>query len=157
MIFIKIKFKSYKIQLLQADYDEQSLHLRVADEKNTKYSQEVKRLEEELYCERQNTVNETSLRKTFECKLRELEIKYENNNMMISTNGKKHLEKLESKLKSLETELELEKRKSRDAAKFSRQMERNYKDMEYQFYQEKRNFERLEVLNKQTKCHIIKS
>ena len=133
------------------------MHLRVADEKNTKYSQEVKRLEEELYCERQNTVNETSLRKTFECKLRELEIKYENNNMMISTNGKKHLEKLESKLKSLETELELEKRKSRDASKFSRQMERNYKDMEYQFYQEKRNFERLEVLNKQTKCHIIKS
>ena len=132
------------------------MHLRVADEKNTKYSQEVKRLEEELYCERQNTVNETSLRKTFECKLRELEIKYENNNMMISTNGKKHLEKLESKLKSLETELELEKRKSRDASKFSRQMERNYKDMEYQFYQEKRNFERLEVLNKQTKCHIIK-
>ena len=121
------------------------MHLRVADEKNTKYSQEVKRLEEELYCERQNTVNETSLRKTFECKLRELEIKYENNNMMISTNGKKQLEKLESKLKSLETELELEKRKSRDASKFSRQMERNYKDMEYQFYQEKRNFERLEV------------
>ena len=132
------------------------MHLRVADEKNTKYSQEVKRLEEELYCERQNTVNETTLRKTIECKLRELEIRYENDNMMISTNGKKHLEKLESKLKSLETELELEKRKSRDASKFSRQMERNYKDMEYQFYQEKRNFERLEVLNKQTKCHIIK-
>merc|ERR1712079_957404 len=106
---------------------------------------EVKRLEEELYCERQNTVNETSLRKTFECKLRELEIKYENNNMMISTNGKKHLEKLETKLKSVEAELELEKRKSRDVAKFSRRMERNYKDMEYQFYQEKRNFERLEL------------
>ena len=105
----------------------------------------MKRLEEEIQCERQNTTNETQLRKSAEMRLRELEIKLENESLLISYNGKKYIEKLESKLTSLEAELELEMRKSRDAVKVARQMDRNYKDMEYQCAQERRNFEKMEV------------
>ena len=36
-------------------------------------------------------------------------------------------------------------RKSRDSVKLARQMERNYKDMEYQYNQEKKNYEKMEA------------
>lgn len=90
-------------------------------------------------------VNEETMRKNAELKLRELEIKFENDNLTMSSNGRKIVEKLENKIKSLEDNLEQEKRKCRDYHKMSKQMERNYKDMEYQYFQEKRNFEKLEV------------
>ena len=38
-----------------------------------------------------------------------------------------------------------EMRKSRDSVKLARQMERNYKDMEYQYNQERRNYEKMEA------------
>ena len=67
--------------------------------------------------------------------------------MALAKGGEKLVEGLESKVRDLEEELEAEKRHSRDAIKMSRQMERNCKDMEYQCQEEKRNYERLEVIN----------
>ena len=110
-----------------------------------KSMQELKRLEDSLCYERQNTMNEISRRKSAEIKCRELEIRNENANLSSSVGGRKWVEKLELKIRDLEAELEEEKRKGRDAVKMGRQMERHFKDMEYQFYQEKRNFERVEV------------
>ena len=123
--------------------------------------QELKRLEDEILCERQNTTNEASLRKSAEVKyrkpkcfkitlnikvrLRELEVRLENESLLMSLNGKKYIEKLETKLRSLETELEQEVRRSRDSVKLARQMERNYRDMEYQYNQERKNYQKMEV------------
>ena len=131
--------------MFQGDYEELTLHLKLVEEKAAKAGQEMKRLEEELCCERENTSNEISRRKSAELKLKELEIHFENSQLSASTGGRKLLEKLELKMRDLEADLEVEKRRSREAAKVSRQMERNYKDMEYQSFQEKRNSQRLEV------------
>ena len=119
--------------------------MKLVDEKQIKSMQELKRLEDSLCYERQNTMNEISRRKSAEIKCRELEIRNENANLSSSVGGRKWIEKLELKIRDLEAELEEEKRKGRDAVKMGRQMERHFKDMEYQFYQEKRNFERVEV------------
>ena len=78
-------------------------------------------------------------------RLRELEVKLENESLLLSYNGKQYSGKLETKLRSLEAELEQEMRKSRDSVKLARQMERNYKDMEYQYNQERRNYEKMEA------------
>ena len=102
-------------------------------------------MEETLSYERQNTTNEISRRKSAELKLKEVEIRIENANLSSSAGGKKWIEKLELKIRDLEGELDVEKRKGREAVKMARQMERNLKDMEYQYYQEKRNFERVQV------------
>ena len=136
--------------MFQGEYEELSLHLKLVEEKAAKAGQEMKRLEEELCCERENTINEMSRRKSAELKLKELEIHFENTQLSTSTGGRKLLEKLELKMRDLEADLEVEKRRSREAAKISRQMERNYKDMEYQCFQEKRNCQRIEV-NKRLK------
>ena len=119
--------------------------MKLVDEKQMKSMQELKRLEDSLCYERQNTMNEISRRKSAEIKCRELEIRNENANLSSSVGGRKWIEKLELKIRDLEAELEGEKRKGRDAVKMGRQMERHFKDMEYQYYQEKRNFERVEV------------
>ena len=133
------------IRYIQADYDEQTLQLKLVDEKQVKTTQELKRLEDSLCYERQNTMNEIARRKSAEMKCRELEIRKENANMSSSAGGRKWIEKLELKIRDLEAELEVEKRKGREAVKMERQMERHFKDMEYQYFQEKRNFERVEV------------
>ena len=119
--------------------------MKLVDEKQIKTTQELKRLEDSLCYEKQNTMNEISRRKSAEMKWRELEIRNENANMSSSGGGKKWMEKLELKIRDLEAELEVEKRKGREAVKMERQMERHFKDMEYQYFQEKRNFERVEV------------
>jgi hypothetical protein len=51
--------------------------------------------------------------------------------------GRKLVERLESKVRDIEEELEAKKRHSRDAIKMSRQLERNCKEMEYQCQEEK--------------------
>ena len=78
-------------------------------------------------------------------KLKELEVRLEKESLLMSVNGKKYIEKLETKLRSLEADLEQEGRRNRDNVKLARQMERNYKDMEYQYNQERRNYEKMEV------------
>ena len=119
--------------------------MKLMEEKHVKAGQEIKRLEEEVTCERQNTINEISRRKSAEIKLKEFEIRFENSQLSSSVGGRKMMDKLELKVRDLEAELEVEKRRSREAVKTSRQMERSYKDMEYQCHQEKRNFQRVEV------------
>ena len=78
-------------------------------------------------------------------KLGELQTKLDNSNNIMSAAHRKMLEKLESKLRGLEDELDQERRKSKDHLKHLRQAERNMKDLEYQSFQEKRNSERFEV------------
>ena len=130
---------------MQADYDEQCLQLRLVDEKFVRSTQELKRLEEDLVYERQNCSNEESARKILEMKLGELQTKLDNSNNIMSAANRKMLEKLESKLRGLEDELDQERRKSKDHLKHLRQAERNVKDLEYQSFQDKRNSERFEV------------
>ena len=106
---------------------------------------EVSRLEEEVIKEQERCHVELNHRKITESKLAETKIRAENAEMALAQGGRKLVERLENKIRDIEEELEAEKRRSRDATKFSRQMERNYKDMEYQWQEEKRNYERLEV------------
>ena len=90
---------------------------------------------------------EMNQRKAAENKIKEVRIRAENAELAMAQGGRKLAERLESKVRDLEEELEAEKRHSRDAIKKSRQMERNCKDLEYQCQEEKRNYERLEVIN----------
>ena len=131
---------------LQADFEEQSLHLRLVDEKFLRCSQEIKKMEEELMYERQNNSNEESVRKSLEQKIRDLEIRLENNSNAISANARKMLEKQDQKIRSLEMDLEQERRKCKENLKQLRQVERNCKDYEYQSLQDKRNSERFEEM-----------
>ena len=108
--------------------------------------QEVSKLEEELMKEQEKYQMEMNQRKAAESKIKEVQERAENAELALAQGGKKLVERLGSKVRDLEEELEAEKRHSKDAIKMSRQLERNCKDMEYQCQEEKRNYERLEVI-----------
>ena len=95
--------------------------------------------------EQERCQGEMCQRQEAECKMKEAIIRAENAEMALAQGGRKLVEQLESKIADLEEELEVEKRRSRDAVKMSRQSERNWKDLEYQWQEEKRNSDRLEV------------
>ena len=125
---------------------DQSNHFRAVDDKCKKAMQEVSKLEEELMNEQEKYQMEMNQRKAAESKIKEVKIRAENAELALAQGGRKLVERLESKVRDLEEELEAEKRHNRDAIKMSRQLERNCKDMEYQCQEEKRNYERLEVI-----------
>jgi phage shock protein A len=131
----------------KADFEDQSNLLRAVDDKCIKAMQEVSKLKEELMNEQEKYQMEMNQRKTAESKIKEQQVKAENAELSLAQGGKKLVERLGSKVRDLEEELEAEKRHSRDAIKMSRHLERNCKDMEYQYQEEKRNYERLEVKN----------
>ena len=126
--------------------DGQSDVLRAVDEKHIKAMQEVSKLEEELMNEQEKYQIEMNQRRAAESKITEEKIRAENAELALAQVGRKLVERLESKVRDLEEDLDAEKRNSRDAIKMSRQLERNCKDMEYQCQEEKRNYERLEVI-----------
>ena len=103
-------------------------------------------MEEDLMYERQNNSNEESVRKSLEQKIRELENRLEVTSNTISANARKMLEKQDQQIRSLETDLEQERRKCKESQKHLRQVERNCKDYEYQSLQDKRNSERFEEM-----------
>ena len=126
--------------------EDQSNVLRAVDDKHRKAMQEISKLEEELMSEQEKYQMEMNQRKASESKIKELQVRAENADLELAQGGRKLVERLEIIVRDLEEELEAEKRHSRDATKMSRQLERNCKDMEYQCQEEKRNYERLEVI-----------
>ena len=113
--------------------------------KQLKLLKEVTILEEEWTKEQERCHVEMNHMKITQSKMAEIKIRAENAEMALSQGGKKIVERLENRTRGLEEEMEAEKRHNRDATKFSRQMERNCKDMEYQCQEQKRNYERLKV------------
>ena len=95
--------------------------------------------------EQEKCYKEMNCRKEAESKMKEAILRAENAEMALSQVGRKHAEQLETKIVELEEELEIERKRSRDAIKISRQAERNCKDLEYQSQEEKRNYAQLEV------------
>ena len=126
--------------------DNQSDFLKAVDEKHIKAMQEVSKLEGELMKEQEKYQMEMNQRKSSESKIKEEKIRAENAELGLSQGGRKLVDRMESNIRDLEEDLEVEKRNSRDAIKMSKQLERNCKVMEYQCQEEKRNYERLEVL-----------
>ena len=107
--------------------------------------QECTRLKEELIQEQEKCYQEMNCRKDAESKMKEAMIRAKNAEMALSRGGRLLVEQLETKIIGLEEELEIERKRSRDAIKMSRQADRNYKELEYQSQEEKRKFENLEV------------
>ena len=68
--------------------------------------------------------------------------------------GKKLIEKLEHQVKNLNEELDHEQRFKADLTKNLRKAERKYREMEFQFEEEKKLTDRLQVLNYMLRINI---
>lgn len=137
---LEVDFNSLSVEM-----EEQQNQSRHADDKCKKAVLEECRLAEELRMEQDRASREEAARREAETQLKETIMRVEEAEAAAAKGGKKLLEKLETRIRSLEYELDLEQRKYNEVHKNMRRAERKCKEMEYSQQQEVKNFERLQV------------
>ena len=119
--------------------------MRTEEERQVKLKQQISSLEENLIKQQGKCFDEMNQRKQAESKMKEEIIRAENAELSLAQGGIQLVNQLERKILDLKEELEIERRRTREAIQISKQMERNCSDLKFQCEEEKRNYEYLEV------------
>uniref|UniRef100_A0A669E8B9 Slow myosin heavy chain 1 n=1 Tax=Oreochromis niloticus TaxID=8128 RepID=A0A669E8B9_ORENI len=130
----KKKLESDTAQL-QNEVEEAVQECRNAEEKAKKAVTDAAMMAEELKKEQDTSAHLERMKKNMEQTIKDLQHR-----------GKKQVQKLESRVRELENELEMEQRKSSDSVKGIRKYERRIKELTYQTEEDKKNLNRLQDL-----------
>jgi len=118
-----------ELSALQSDYDEVSKELKLADERCTKVSSELKHTIDILHEESERVVKIESIRKSLEIEVRNLQIRLEEVETNALVGGKRVISKLEARIRDIEIECEEEKRRHAETTKLLRKKERQVKEI----------------------------
>ena len=107
-----LKLKSCFIfsKLFQADFDEMSAEARLCEEKASKAMVDAAKLADELRAEQEAALGLERNRKLQECQVKDLQGKLDEADMNALKGGKKAMNKLETRIRELQSELEAENR-----------------------------------------------
>ncbi|KAJ8001433.1 hypothetical protein DPEC_G00169450 [Dallia pectoralis] len=101
---------------------------------------------EELKKEQDTSSHLERMKKNLEVTVKDLQHRLDEAENLAMKGGKKQLQKLESRVRELETEVEAEQRRGVDAVKGVRKYERRVKELTYQTEEDKKNVARLQDL-----------
>uniref|UniRef100_A0A4W5JL10 Myosin tail domain-containing protein n=1 Tax=Hucho hucho TaxID=62062 RepID=A0A4W5JL10_9TELE len=101
---------------------------------------------EELKKEQDTSSHLERMKKNLEVTVKDLQHRLDEAENLAMKGGKKQLQKLESRVRELETEVEAEQRRGIDAVKGVRKYERRVKELTYQTEEDKKNVGRLQDL-----------
>ncbi|RXN38784.1 myosin heavy fast skeletal muscle-like protein [Labeo rohita] len=101
---------------------------------------------EELKKEQDTSAHLERMKKNLEVTVKDLQHRLDEAENLAMKGGKKQLQKLESRVRELETEVEAEQRRGADAVKGVRKYERRVKELSYQTEEDKKNITRLQDL-----------
>lgn len=135
-----------ELQALHADLDEMLNEAKQSEEKAKKAMVDAARLADELRAEQEHAVQQEKMRKAVEQQLKEMQVRLDEAEAAALKGGKKIIQKLEQKVRELETELEHEQRRHADAAKNYRKSERRLKETQFQLDEDRKNIERMQDL-----------
>merc|ERR1712080_544200 len=116
-----------EMQTLHADMDEMTSEARLCDEKASKAMVDAARLADELRAEQEAALGLEKNRKLGECQVKDLQGKLDEADMNALKGGKKAMNKLESRIRELQSELEAENRRMAEGQKNLRKSERHIK------------------------------
>ncbi|CAD6186727.1 unnamed protein product [Caenorhabditis auriculariae] len=147
-----------ELQAMHADLDEALAELKNADELGKKAAADAARLAEELRQEQEHSMHVERIRKGLEIQIKEMQIRLDEAEAAALKGGKKIIAQLESRIRSIESELDGEQRRHQETDKNWRKAERRIKEVEFQLEEDKKNQERLtELIDKlQTKLKVFK-
>ena len=117
----------------------------VIEEKAKQYMMEAANLADELRSEQQSSAKAENDKKDTEVLLRELQIKVDDAEMNAIKWGEKMVAKLVSRVKEVETELEIERRRHGDANKSFRKTQRGIHEYAIKMEENTKNSERMQV------------
>nr|BAE79361.1 myosin heavy chain embryonic type 1 [Cyprinus carpio] len=141
----KKKLEADLVQI-QSEVDDTIQESRNAEEKAKKAITDAAMMAEELKKEQDTSAHLERMKKNLEVTVKDLQHRLDEAENLAMKGGKKQLQKLESRVRELEAEIEAEQRRGTDAVKGVRKYERRVKELSYQTEEDKKNINRLQDL-----------
>merc|ERR1712126_798302 len=136
------------------EMDEMSAEAHLSDEKAKKAMVDAARLADELRNEQDVAQCHEKDRKLLECQSKDMQVRLDEAEVNALKGGKKAMNKMETRIRELESELEAENRRFADAQKNLRRTERRIKELAYAADEDRKNHERMQTLLDQLQSKI---
>jgi myosin protein heavy chain/myosin heavy chain 6/7 len=143
-----------EMQTLHGDLDEMSSEAHLSDEKAKKAMVDAARLADELRMEQEAALGFERDRKLLECQVKDMQQRLDEAETNALKGGKKAINKMEGRIRELESEVDAEARRCADATKNLRKSERRIKEMTYASDEDRKNHERMQALIDQLQSKI---
>ncbi|XP_029948678.1 myosin heavy chain, fast skeletal muscle-like [Salarias fasciatus] len=131
---------------VQSEVEDAVQESRNAEDKAKKAITDAAMMAEELKKEQDTSAHLERMKKNLEVTVKDLQHRLDEAENLAMKGGKKQLQKLESRVRELESEVEAEQRRGADAVKGVRKYERRVKELTYQTEEDKKNVNRLQDL-----------
>ena len=118
----------------------------MSEEKAKKAMVDAARLADELRCEQELAQALERDRKLLECHVKEMQSRLDEAESNALKGGKKAMNKMETRIRELESELDAENRRFNDAQKNLRKSERRIKELSFAADEDRKNHERMQGL-----------
>uniref|UniRef100_A0A665SY65 Myosin, heavy chain b n=1 Tax=Echeneis naucrates TaxID=173247 RepID=A0A665SY65_ECHNA len=145
LINTKKKLEADLVQI-QGEVEDSVQEARNAEEKAKKAITDAAMMAEELKKEQDTSAHLERMKKNLEVTVKDLQHRLDEAENLAMKGGKKQLQKLESRVRELESELDAEQRRGAEAVKGVRKYERRVKELTYQTEEDKKNITRLQDL-----------
>merc|ERR1712088_557769 len=126
----------------------------LSEEKCKKAMIDAARLADELRAEQELALNFERDRKLLECQVKDMGSRLDEAETNALKGGKKAMNKMETRIRELESEVDAENRRFGDAQKNLRKSERRIKELTYASDEDRKNHERMQALVDQLQCKI---
>merc|ERR1712080_607523 len=133
-------------QQAQSEIEETISESRNAEEKAKKAITDAAMMAEELKKEQDQSSHLERMKKNMENSVKDLQLRLDEAEQVALKGGKKQVQKLESRMRELENELDSEQRRTADSIKANRKLERRIKEVTYQGEEDKKNLTRMQDL-----------
>ncbi|XP_063312162.1 myosin-1B-like [Pelobates fuscus] len=134
------------VSQLQIDMEEAIQEMRNAEEKAKKAITDAAMMAEELKKEQDTSAHLERMKKNLDQSVKDLQHRLDEAEQLALKGGKKHIQKLETRVRELENELENEQKQSNENIKGFRKVERKLKEITYQSEEDRKNILRLQDL-----------
>ncbi|XP_055449149.1 myosin-15 [Psammomys obesus] len=132
---------------IQKEAGEMLQECQKAEEKAKRAAAEAANMSEELKKEQDTNAHLEKMRKNMEQTIKDLQNRLAEAEQTAVLGSRKQIQKLESRVRDLEGELEGELRRSAEAQREARRLERGIKELTYQAEEDKKNLSRMQALS----------
>merc|ERR1712001_714218 len=143
-----------EMQTLHGDLDEMASEAHLSEDKAKKAMVDAARLADELRTEQELAQCFEKDRKLFECQAKDMQNRLDEAETNALKGGKKAMNKMETRIRELESEVDAEARRMADSQKNLRKSERRIKELTYAADEDRKNHERMQALIDQLQSKI---
>merc|ERR1711997_469882 len=134
------------MQTLHGDMDEMASEAHLSEDKAKKAMVDAARIADELRGEQDLAQSFEKDRKLLECQVKDMQQRLDEAESNALKGGKKAMNKMETRIRELESELDAENRRFGDAQKNLRKSERRIKELTFAADEDRKNHERMQGL-----------